>query len=164
MITRSTVDNAKHVWFQSIIPTDDRLNVSLLCQFSRTNSRVKRHFWGSSSGKGFRIRWIWIHELEFTVLHDSILHWRVYIPSFKSASTYFHISFCFSSECLWGGARLKGSCHFSPLQPWAWSEVVQGSLPSHQLSLRRKDYLSNRCHRMADRYARDHSSAHVCFS
>jgi len=38
-------------------------------------------------------------------------------PNSKSASTCFRISFCFSSECLRGGARLHGiPCNLAPLR------------------------------------------------
>ena len=96
-------------------------------------------------------------------------------PKSKSTSTCFRISFCFSSECLRGGARLHGRHYLSSSitificsnethqwiqEPklWVVSEVVEilrrlsetliveGSRLPRQLSPHRKNYTFNQCH------------------
>jgi hypothetical protein len=75
-----------------------------VAEFNWTKSRVKLHFWGWPSGVGLGTRWTWLHS----VARESLMTSRS-----KSTSTCFRISFCYSSECLRGGARLHGSRHLS---------------------------------------------------
>ena len=79
---------------------------------------VKRHFCGAPSDVGFATEWTWLHSVAL----DSLI-----TPSFKSASTCFLISFCFSSECLRGGWRLHGSRHLSSLITIFFGSTASGS-------------------------------------
>ncbi len=90
-----------------------------VAEFNRTKSRVNHHFWGWPSGVGLGTRWTWLH----LVARDSLM-----TPNFKSTSTCFLISFCFSSEYLRGGARLHGSRHLSSSTTIFIGSTAAGSL------------------------------------